>query len=156
MRAFESMEPSDFFLTETGASTGDARENDPRQPGYTEEPDRLFRSLFQHANHLADYGYEDVRPAYQAGYDAARDPRFVGHGFEQIEEDLEGGWLNVRLAHGEWQAVRDDATDALEHGRQIGRISESEPAGETPSHQRASFSDPIAGGIDPTAPDRPE
>lgn len=37
-----------------------------------------------------------------------------------------------------------------------GRVTERPRAGTTPSHDRESFSDPIASNIDPTAPDSPE
>ena len=126
---------------EFGSSTGDARENDPSLPGFTEE-DRIFRSQFQHA--------------YRLGYKAAIDPRYEGKGFEEAEKDLEGNWLNVRLANDEWQAVRDYAREGFERGQQIGFESTGGVIGETPSHQRPSFADPIAENIDPTAPDSPE
>jgi hypothetical protein len=110
-------------------------ENDSRTE--TDEHDRLFR------------------PAYRLGYEAAGDPRFEGRGFEQIEKDLENGWLNVR-AHGEWQSVRDYAREGFERGRDIGFAQNSADIGDTPSHQRPSFADPVPEGIDPTAPDSPE
>jgi hypothetical protein len=127
--------------TEFGDSTGDARENDPSLPGFTES-DVLFRSHVQHA--------------YRFGLDAAGDPRFAGKAFEEAEKDLEGGWLSVRFADDEWQSVRDYAREGFIHGRQIGIAGSGGVIGETPSHERATFSDPIAGGIDPTAPDSPE
>jgi hypothetical protein len=37
-----------------------------------------------------------------------------------------------------------------------GRVRERPPAGTTPSHERASFSDPVSANIDPTAPESPE
>lgn len=139
---------------EFGASTGDLRENDPSLPGYTEE-DLLFRSHFQHANRLADRAYEDVRPAYRFGYDAANDPRFADKGFDAAEKDLEGDWLNVRLANDEWQSVRDYAREGFEQRRRIGFVSTTRLSGSD-ANQRPSFADPLADDIDPTAPDSPE
>lgn len=128
------------------------------EPPLAEEEDRLFRSHFLHVNTLADRTYDDVRPAYALGLGAADDLRFAGRGFDEVETDLERDWLNVRSpALGTaWQAVRAYAREAFERGRQIGRVGGDELLGGSPSHQRASFSDPIAGGIDPTAPDGPE
>jgi hypothetical protein len=37
-----------------------------------------------------------------------------------------------------------------------GRVSDSPPAGTTPSHDRPSFADPVPGNIDPTAAESPE
>src|SRR4051812_10898095 len=85
-----------FDEPEFGASTGDARENDPSLPGFTAH-DPLFRSHFQHANRHADRAYEDVRPAYRLGFGAAGNSRFAGKTFEDAEKDLEGDWLNVRV-----------------------------------------------------------
>lgn len=141
--------------SEFGSSTGDARENDPSLPGYTDE-DRLFRSHFQHANRLAEREYEDVRPAYHFGYEAAGDPQFEGKDFEQSEKDLEQKWLNVRFTGDEWQAVRDYAREGFAQGRRIGFVSGSGTIGTTPSHQRPSFADPLPDDMDPTAPDSPE
>jgi hypothetical protein len=141
------------FETETGASTGDARENDPRSAGFTDADDRLFRSHFQHANRLADRSYEQVRPAYQLGYSAAlRDDAAT---FEAIEKDLENGWLNVRMAHGDWAVVRELARVGFEHAREFGRVEQMPPIGTNP-YQRESFSDPMPGNVDPTAPANPE
>ena len=94
------------FDDEFGASTGDKRENDPSLPGFTEEDDRLFRSHFQHANRFADRSYQDARPAYAFGYAASGDPRHAGKGFDEVEKDLENGWMNERFPGDEWQTVR--------------------------------------------------
>ena len=144
-----------FDEPEFGASTGDVRENDPSLPGFTEN-DPLFRSHFQHANRLADREYEDVRPAYRLGFGAAGDARYAGRSFDEAEKDLEGDWLNVRVAGDEWQSVRDYAREGFERGRRIGYVSGASMLGGSGSHQRPSFSDPLPAGTDPTAPDSPE
>src|SRR5918911_5532036 len=81
--------PTRFDKPEFGASTGDARENDPSLPGFTPDDEVVFRSYFQHANRFADRTYEDVRPAYEFGYSAGRDRRYEGQDFEVAEKDLE-------------------------------------------------------------------
>lgn len=144
-----------FDEPEFGASTGDARENDPSLPGFTEN-DPLFRSHFQHANRFADRAYEDVRPAYRLGFDAAGDARFAGKSFADAEQDLENNWLNVRVAGDEWQSVRDYAREGFERGRHIGFVSGASMLGGSTSHQRPSFADPLSANTDPTAPESPE
>lgn len=140
------------FVEETGAGTGDHRENDPHCAGFTPDQDRFWRSQFQHANHLADRSYDQVRPAYELGYAAARDERYGGRAFEEIETDLENGWLNVRTSAGEWGAVREYARQAFEASRGTGFERGVSELGGTSSHDRVSYSDPLAGGVDPTAP----
>lgn len=133
------------FETETGASTGDARENDPHSAGFTVADDRLFRSHFQHVNRLADRSYEHVRPAYQLGYSAAL--REDAATFEEIEKDLENGWLNVRMAHGDWATVRELVRVGFEHARGFGQVDDMPPIGTAP-HERESFSDPVPDNVD--------
>jgi hypothetical protein len=135
------------FDPETGASEGDARENDPGSAGFT-GADRLFRSHFQHVNRLADRSYEQVRPAYELGYSTALRSETVT--FEEIEKDLENGWLNVRMAHGDWATVRELARVGFEHAREFGRVEQMPPIGTSP-HEHESFSDPMPRNIDPTA-----
>jgi len=144
-----------FDEPEFGASTGDVRENDPSLPGFTEN-DPLFRSHFQHANRLADREYEDVRPAYELGFGAAGDSRFTGRSFDEAEKDLESDWLNVRVAGDEWQSVRDYAREGFERGRRIGFVSGAPMQGDSDSHRRPSYSDPLPAKTDPTAPDSPD
>jgi len=144
---------SNTWVDETGASTGDARLNDPDGAGFTDEDDRVFRSHYQQVNRLADRGYESVRPVYALGFTAARSPS--AQSFEQIEKDLENGWLNVRVGGSDWATVREFARVGFDRARQ-GRVDFSEPIGTTPSHDRPSFSDPLPDRMDPTAPDSPE
>jgi hypothetical protein len=145
-----------FAEPEFGAATGDVRENDPSLPGFTPDDEVVFRSYFQHANRFADRSYEDVRPAYQLGYAAGRNPQYEGADFESAEKDLENQWLNVRLPRDEWQTVREFAREGFERGRRIGFIAGSGALGGTPSHQRPSFADPLPENVDPTSPDSPE
>ena len=146
---------SKTWVDETGASTGDARENDPHDAGFTDERDRVFRSHFQHVNRLADRSYEQVRAAYQLGFEAARDHADSGRVFDEIEKDLEGGWLNIRVGGGDWVSVREFARAGFDSARQ-GRIVNTTAAGTTASHDRPSFSDPVPDNTDPTAPESPE
>jgi len=111
-----------------GASTGDLRENNPAAPGFTGESDRVFRSQFQHANRANRHSDTDV---------------------EKIETDVENGWLNVRVGDGDWASTPDAAYPAIDTARQ-GRVEGLPPAGTTPTHDRVSFSDPLAGNTDPT------
>lgn len=140
------------FVEETGAATGDHRENDRHCAGFTPAEDRFWRSQFQHANHLADRSYDHVRPAYELGSAAARDERYRGRNFEEIETDLENGWLNVRTDSGEWETVRQYARQAFEAARSTGFARDVSELGGTASHGRPSFSDPVADGVDPTSP----
>lgn len=139
---------------EFGASTGDQRENDPSLPGFTES-DALFRSHFQHANRFADRAYEDARPAYQLGFDAAGDARFAGKKFDEAEKDLEDAWLSVRFRGDQWQTVRDYAREGFEQSRRIGSVKGSRPSGSN-AEPRPSYADPLSGNADPTSPDSPE
>lgn len=142
------------FPEETGASTGDLRENDPQDAGFTAGEDRVFRSHFQRVNRLVDVDYAQVRRAYQLGYDAGSRDGAQSQSFEQIEKDLENGWLNVRVGGRQWASVRELARVGFDIAQQ-GRVPDAPPSGETP-HDRPSYADPVADGIDPTSPESPE
>jgi len=135
--ADERLYDSKTWIEETGASTGDARENDPEAAGFTGAEDRVFRSRLQHVNRLAD---------------RAPDPNEA----EPIETDRESGWLNVRVGSGDWAAVPVVPNADLAEGASQGRVSNMPPAGTSPSHDRVTFSDPVAGGVDPTSPWSPD
>ncbi|HEY4216126.1 MAG TPA: hypothetical protein VGM67_03250 [Gemmatimonadaceae bacterium] len=145
----------DFDLSrwkpETAVGEGDARANDPKNAGFTTDDDRLYRSHFQRANQLADRAYEQVRPAYRLGQLAASDPGTQGRSFDEIEKDLENGWLNVRTAAGDWASVREFARAGFDRERQ-GSIANATPSGTSPSHDRVPFADPLPGNVDPTEP----
>lgn len=49
--------------------------------------------------------YEDVRPFYQFGYVASRNPDYRGRGFSEIESDLRGAWKDDS-AGDDWADVR--------------------------------------------------
>jgi hypothetical protein len=62
--------------------------------------------------------YDDVRPAYQIGHIAGRNPDYAGRSFDEVEGDLRRGWTSdVSTRHGEWDTVRHHARDAYERGR---------------------------------------
>lgn len=142
---------SNTWRDETGANTGDARENDPSAPGFTDERDRVFRSQFQHANRSTRTGGAPLR------FDrSVADSSNVSMGgeaieFEKIETDLENGWLNVRVGNGPWASAPDLPAPEGDPARQ-GRVDGLPPAGTTPSHDRASYTDPLPNNTDPTDP----
>lgn len=121
------------------------------------EYDERYREHYEGSpERLADRSYRQVRPAYQLGHFAGRDPRYLGRDFEEVEPELQHAWLaELRDQHGEWEAARRFVRHAWEHvrgqpGDQQGRVrfGAAEPIGGTErgSHERASFSDPIAPG----------
>ncbi len=66
----------------------------------------------------AALGYDDVRPAYQLGHLAGRNPDYRGRTFDEVEADLRHGWTaDVSARHGSWDQVRDFARDAYERSR---------------------------------------
>lgn len=134
----------------TAAGTGDERENDPRAAGFTGDEEQLFRSHFQHANRLADCQYEDMRPAYQLGQTAARSAGAASRSFEEVETDLANQWLSVRTRAGDWASVREFVRVGFDRTR--GRVSGMPPSGASPSHDRATYSDPLPGNVDATEP----
>ncbi|MFI5230162.1 MAG: hypothetical protein ACHQWU_13900 [Gemmatimonadales bacterium] len=141
---------SSTFVEATGASTGDARANDQGAAGFTDPDDRLFRSHFQRANRLADVGYAQARPAYRLGFDAASS---ATGSFEEIEKQLANGWLNVRVGGGDWASVREFVRAGFDRARQ-GRVAAAPSGGA--QHERPSYFDPLADGVDPTSPESPE
>jgi hypothetical protein len=73
-----------------------------------EQHENIFRTLYETSpSRVADRSFDDVRPAYQLGYLAGRNPEYADRPFEDIEPDLQRGWTDdVRARHGEWQAMR--------------------------------------------------
>lgn len=122
---------------------------------FTEAHDRLFRSHFQRVNQLADRAYDDVQPAYRLGHAAAKESKNRGRPFEEVETDLENGWLNVRVGGGDWASVREFARAAFDSARQ-GRVANMTPAIADSGRDRVSYNDPLAGAMDPTDPTSPE
>lgn len=122
---------------------------------FTEAHDRLFRSHFERVNQLADRSFAEAQPAYRLGYSAATDARNRGRRFEEVETDLEHGWLNVRVGGGEWASVREFARAAFDSARQ-GRVANMTPAIANSGRDRVSYNDPLADAMDPTDPASPE
>ncbi|MGH7619050.1 MAG: hypothetical protein ACREPM_17660 [Gemmatimonadaceae bacterium] len=119
-------------------------------PSFADD-DPFFRSHFAHVNRLADRSYDQVRDVYLAGYNAGYECP-DGHCFEDVEKDLEGGWLNVRVGAGDWASVREFARVGFDRARQ-GRIANAPPAD---AGDRPPYADPLGGAIDPTQPSHPE
>jgi len=66
----------------------------------------------------ADADYDRVRPAYQLGHLASRNPDYANRSFDEVEPDLQRGWTgDVATRHGEWQSVRGYAREAYTRGR---------------------------------------
>jgi hypothetical protein len=94
----------------------------------------------------ADLGYDRVRPAYQLGWLASRNPDYSDREFDAVERDLETGWNGaLRERHGEWSIVRDYAREAYERERprSRGATFADRDMGGSATHHRASYSDPI-------------
>jgi hypothetical protein len=81
---------------------------------WSEEDDEVFRtSYLSSPGGRSGRAYEDVRPAYQLGYLAGRNPEYRGRAFDDIEADLRAGWsAELGQKHGEWDEVRPYVRDA--------------------------------------------
>lgn len=86
---------------------------------YTPEDDRHYRDSYESSpGRIADRSFDDVRPAYQVGHLAGRNPDYKDRDWEAVEPDLERGWTDtVRERHGEWDAARPYARDAFTRSR---------------------------------------
>ena len=90
---------------------------------FTNEDDSYYQNYHTTAaGTVADRGtshaYDDVRPAYQLGHLAGRNPEYANRNFDEIEGDLQRGWTSdVSARHGDWSSVRPYARDAFERGR---------------------------------------
>jgi hypothetical protein len=117
---------------------------------YGPEHDRAYREHYESdAERLADQPYDAVRPAYQLGHFAARNPDYARRDFESIEPDLQRGWSDdLRARHGDWQIARRYVREAFvrERARGHGRTQVELNMGGSETHQRPSFSDPIPPG----------
>jgi hypothetical protein len=107
---------------------------------FEDDDDHLFQSHFAHVNRLADRSYDQVRLVYRLGRSAGCDPFNEGCAFDEIEKDLENGWLNVRVGGGEWASVREFALAGFHRARQ-GRIPNAPSADSTT--RRAPYADPL-------------
>ncbi|MFL5575287.1 MAG: hypothetical protein ACJ79S_04895 [Gemmatimonadaceae bacterium] len=86
---------------------------------YSEADDAAYRSHYESSpSRLADRSYDEVRPAYQLGHLASRNPDYTGRSFDEVETDLRSGWTSdVSSRYGEWDSVRGYARDAYDRGR---------------------------------------
>ena len=84
----------------------------------TNDDDAYYRTHFDSAAGGATRSYDDVRPAYQLGHIAGRNPDYSSRSFDEVEHDLRHGWTSdVSQRHGQWDDVRDYARHAYERGR---------------------------------------
>lgn len=81
---------------------------------YTNEDDAFYRHKYETSpTQLGDTSYEQIRPAYQIGHLAGRNPDYTGKSFETVETDLRRGWDNGANTVGrDWDKVKDYAKDA--------------------------------------------
>jgi hypothetical protein len=108
------------------------------------EDERYYRTHYE-ASSPADGSWERVRPVYQLGHAAASNPEYRGRSFSDIEADLQHGFKGgASSAHGDWQSVRDLARAAYERRVSASRIEKKgADIGETESHRRPDFADPL-------------
>ena len=98
--------------------------------------------------------YDNVRPAYQLGHLAGRNPDYASRSFDEVEPDLQRGWTSdVASRHGEWHSVRGYARDAFDRGRMGSASSASvggvgSTASGTAGHTGHGITDKIRNAVD--------
>jgi len=94
-----------------GRSIGEAAKD------YGDVDDRYYRTHYESTSRLADRSYDDVRPAYQLGHLASRNPDYRGRDFDTVESDLRRGWSDdIGARHGDWSSVRSYAREGYLRG----------------------------------------
>jgi len=84
---------------------------------YGDVDDRYYRAHYESTSRLADRSYDDVRPAYQLGHLASRNPDYRGRDFDTVESDLRRGWSDdIGARHGDWSSVRGYAREGFLRG----------------------------------------
>jgi hypothetical protein len=62
--------------------------------------------------------YDDVRPAYQLGHLASRNPDYANRSWNEVESDLQRGWnADATRQYGDWSTVRPYASEGFNRGR---------------------------------------
>jgi hypothetical protein len=84
---------------------------------YGDVDDRYYREHYAGSSRAGNRSYDDVRPAYQLGHLASRNPDYRGRDFDTVESDLKRGWSDeIGARHGEWSSVRDYAREGYTRG----------------------------------------
>src|SRR5688572_27761791 len=85
---------------------------------YGDEDDRYYRTHYESSgSRVGDRTYDDVRPAYQIGHIASRNPDYLGRDFDAVESDLRRGWSDeIGERHGDWTSVRGYAREGYARG----------------------------------------
>jgi hypothetical protein len=84
---------------------------------YGETDDAYYRTHYESGSRAGDRSFEDVRPAYQLGHLASRNPDYHGREFDEVERDLQRGWTDeIGRRHGEWATVRGYAREGYVRG----------------------------------------
>ncbi|HUQ83992.1 MAG TPA: hypothetical protein VM076_22775 [Gemmatimonadaceae bacterium] len=111
---------------------------------YGDADDSHYRTHYEGSSRLADRSYDDVRPAYQLGHIASRNPDYQGRDFDTVESDLRRGWSDdVGARHGDWSSVRDYAREGYSRGS-----SSMSGSGDRSSHAADRVSTGLEGGVD--------
>src|SRR5688572_22260804 len=100
----------------------------------SDDDDTYYRQSFDRASGKMGSGsttgsrrsYENVRPLYQFGQVAARNPDYRGRRFEDIESGLRQGWTpELERQYGDWSNVRGYLNEGYTRGNEA-RITRSE------------------------------
>jgi hypothetical protein len=84
---------------------------------YSDVDDRYYRTHYETSNRTGSRSFDDVRPAYQLGHIASRNPDYSGRDFDTVEPDLRRGWSDdIGARHGDWSSVRDYAREGYSRG----------------------------------------
>ena len=83
---------------------------------YGDLDDRHYRTHYERGR-AGTRSFDDVRPAYQLGHIASRNPDYRSRDFDTVEPDLRRGWSDeIGARHGDWSSVRDYAREGYTRG----------------------------------------
>ena len=124
---------------------------------YTPDDDRYYRDNYESSpTRIADRSFEDVRPAYQVGHLAGRNPDYQGRDWDAVEPDLQRGWSDeVRRQHGEWDTARPFARDAFARSRAAAAGSSAAGVAHDAERKIANAADDLKDRVDGNPASRP-
>jgi len=124
---------------------------------YTPDIDNTYREAYETSStRLADRSYDAVRPAYQLGHVAGKNPDYRDRDFDAVESDLQRGWTDdVRARHGDWSTARPFVRDAYTRSRAAAAGSKAASAVREAGHKTANAIDDLKDRVDGNPASRP-